>query len=111
MLCQHCSRMGGPFYSIRGLERQPIHGASQVIGAIKTEAMAQIESPPSGDLYIPMMWEAALHLEETDEQFRSFLEYTASDQNAIVEEWTVGGHPISEINSLLRTVFQAYATR
>ncbi len=102
--------MGGP-YSIRGVERQPIHGADMVVGAIKDEARAQIANPLGGDPFIPPMWEAALHLEATDPRFREFLEYSASDQNAIVEEWTVGGHPISEINSLLRTLFQEHATR
>lgn len=103
--------MGGPLYSIRRTERQPLYGTELVVGAIKSEAIAQIENPPTGDVYIPPMWEAALHLEARDPQFREFLEYAASDQNAIVEEWTVGGHPISEINGLLRTIFQAHATR
>ncbi len=104
--------MGGqPAYFIRGVERQPVHGVQEVVGAIKTAARAQIVDPPSGDPFIPPMWEATLDLVETDDRFRHFLETSASDQNVIVEEWTVGGHPISEIIGLYRTVFQEYATR
>lgn len=97
--------------SVRGAERQPLCGAELVVEAIKAEALDQIKHPPSGDLFIPPMWEAALDLIDQEGPFKDFVSSAASDQSAIVEEWTVGGHPISEINGLLRTVFQEYAVR
>lgn len=103
--------MGGHTSPFRGPERQPLQGQDNVIVAIHEEAISQIENPPSGDPIISAMWEGFLWALDKSSEFQALVGSYAAKQSVIVEPWTVGGVPISEVNGRLRTMLQYDAMR